>query len=301
MVLFSNYLSDPRPRRAAEILARQGATVDVICLQASADEPRRETVNGVEYLPCAVETPARRQGELHLPVLRLYFRLVAAAGRDVPSGGVTIWFTSTTCRTSWFSARWFPKILGAKVMLDLHDPMPELMLTIFKLPPESFSVRLLKRLEKWSTAFANVVLTVNLASKRIYSSRSCAPEKIRVVMNSPNERRFPVPATVRGIVAMESPAASFTIMYHGSLLQRNGFDLAVKAMETVRKSIPGAQLVVCGERTPFFDSVMDSAAQRGLQGAINYLGDENAGANRRGSSTAATWASSPITATSSRK
>ena len=92
-----------------------------------------------------------------------------------------------------------PKIFGARVILDLHDPMPELMLTIFKLPPESFSVRMLKWLEKWSTGFANVVLTVNLASKRIYSSRSCAPEKIRVVMNSPNEDIFqfrPAPAAL---------------------------------------------------------------------------------------------------------
>ena len=43
-----------------------------------------------------------------------------------------------------------PKLLGAKVVLDLHDPMPELMQTIFKLPEESFSVVVLKRLEKWS-------------------------------------------------------------------------------------------------------------------------------------------------------
>ena len=34
-----------------------------------------------------------------------------------------------------------PKLLGAKIILDLHDPMPELMQTIFKLPEDSFSVR----------------------------------------------------------------------------------------------------------------------------------------------------------------
>ena len=33
-----------------------------------------------------------------------------------------------------------PKLLGAKIILDLHDPMPELMQTIFKLPEDSFSV-----------------------------------------------------------------------------------------------------------------------------------------------------------------
>ena len=81
-------------------------------------------------------------------------------------------------------------MLGAKVILDLHDPMPELMQTIFKLPEESLSVRLLKRLEKWSLGFADLVLTVNLACKKIYSSRSCPPQKIDVVMNSPDDDIF---------------------------------------------------------------------------------------------------------------
>ena len=81
-----------------------------------------------------------------------------------------------------------PKLLGAKVILDLHDPMPELMRTIFNLPEESFSVVMLKRLEKWSIRFADLVLTVNLACRKIYSSRSCQPDKIKVVINSPDER-----------------------------------------------------------------------------------------------------------------
>jgi glycosyltransferase involved in cell wall biosynthesis len=270
VVLFSHYLSDPRPRRSAEILARHGANVEVICLQANDDEPRRETVNGVKIH----RVPLKRQRGGKASYIYQYSAFTFAA---------LVLLTVRSFRRRYhlihvhnmpdvlvFSAL-VPKILGAKVILDLHDPMPELMLTIFKLPPESFSVRMLKRLEKWSTDFANVVLTVNLASKRIYSSRSCVPEKIRVVMNSPNEDvfqfRLPSPTVPNG-----KPGGNFTIMYHGSLLQRNGFDLAVKALETVRKSIPGATLVVCGERTPFFDSVMAFVGQRGLQGAVNYLG-----------------------------
>jgi glycosyltransferase involved in cell wall biosynthesis len=270
VVLFSHYLSDPRPRRAAEVLARHGANVEVICLRANGDEPTNETVNGVKIH----RVPLKRQRGGKASYIYQYAAFTLAA------------FTLLTARS--FRGRYHlvhvhnmpdvlvfsalvPKMLGAKVILDLHDPMPELMLTIFKLSPESFSVRMLKRFEKWSTGFANVVLTVNLASKRIYSSRSCAPEKIRVVMNSPNEDVFqfrpPSPASQDG-----NPGGSFTIMYHGSLLPRNGFDLAVKALQTVKKSIPGATLAVCGERTPFFESVMAAAGQSGLQDAINYLG-----------------------------
>ena len=37
-----------------------------------------------------------------------------------------------------FSAM-IPKLLGAKLILDLHDPMPQLMQTIFKLPEDSLA------------------------------------------------------------------------------------------------------------------------------------------------------------------
>jgi glycosyltransferase involved in cell wall biosynthesis len=270
VVLFSHYLSDPRPRRSAEILARHGAGVEVICLQANGDEPKYETVNGVKIH----RVPLKRQRGGRANYIYQYLAFTLAC---------FVLLTLRSFRRRYhlihvhnmpdilvFSAL-VPKILGARVILDLHDPMPELMLTIFKLPPGSFSVRWLKRLEKWSAGFASVVLTVNLASKRIYSSRSCAPEKIRVVMNSPNEDIFqfrPPSLPARN----GEPGASYKIMYHGSLLKRNGFDLAVEALESVKKSIPGATLVVCGERTPFFESVMASVGERGLAGAVNYLG-----------------------------
>jgi glycosyltransferase involved in cell wall biosynthesis len=168
-----------------------------------------------------------------------------------------------------------PKAFGAKVILDLHDPMPELMQTIFELPAKSFSVRFLKRLEKWSIAFADLVLTVNLACKRIYTSRSCPPQKISVVLNSPEDDifEFQPPASQTG--NGEKPAKPFVILYHGSLVRRNGFDLAVNALEKAIKSIPTARLMVCGERSSFFEEVMASVRKRGLQGDVEYLGVKN--------------------------
>ena len=46
--MFSHYPSDPRPRREAEALMRQGAAVEVICLQNSEAEPCEETFNNVQ-------------------------------------------------------------------------------------------------------------------------------------------------------------------------------------------------------------------------------------------------------------
>src|ERR1700675_490796 len=114
--------------------------------------------------------------------------------------------------------------------------MPELMETIFGSRENSFSVGLLKKFEKWSIGFADVVITCNRAFKRPFSSRSCSPEKITVIMNSPDERIFwrepwQLDPGVR------DGSKSFVIMYHGALEKRHGLDLAVKAMRKVRETI----------------------------------------------------------------
>ncbi len=93
------------------------------------------------------------------------------------------------------------------------------------------SVRIICWLEKWSLARANLVLTVNKACERLFSERGCPVEKIGVVMNSPDEKIFsyreakPSPRARSG-----DPAKPFVVMYHGSLVERNGLDLAVEAL-----------------------------------------------------------------------
>src|SRR5579863_8822658 len=42
ILLYSSYPADPRPRRAAEAMLKEGMSVDMICLQ-DGDEPARET------------------------------------------------------------------------------------------------------------------------------------------------------------------------------------------------------------------------------------------------------------------
>src|SRR2546428_4096033 len=127
-----------------------------------------------------------------------------------------------------------PKAFGAKVILDLHDPMPELMMTIFNLQRDSMLVQVMARLEKWSIAIADVVITVNRACQKLFTSRSCPAEKIRVVMNSPDESIFKFCAPRSESRPPDETKRPFVIMYHGTLVERNGLDLAVEALARVR-------------------------------------------------------------------
>lgn len=271
VLLFSEYPDDPRPRRAAEALAREGVNVDVICLQESPDEPRYETVDGVDVY----RVPLQRRRGSKIGYIFQYGAFILASFlflcRRSLGQRYDLVHVHNMPDVLVFSAL-VPKLLGAKVMLDLHDPMPELMLTIFKLQPQSRMVRLLKLLEKWSTGFADLVLTVNQASKRIYTSRSCAPEKVQIIMNSPDEQVFQYQPVASLAPKKKGSHEPFKFMYHGSIFPRNGLDLAVDALEIARRSIPNAQLVVCGDNNPFLEQVIASAKERGLEKAISYLG-----------------------------
>jgi hypothetical protein len=57
------------------------------------------------------------------------------------------------------------------IVLDLHDPMPELYQTIFRLEQNSAMIRTLEWLEQASIRFAHLVLTPNETFRQLF----CAP------------------------------------------------------------------------------------------------------------------------------
>lgn len=272
VVLYSYYANDPRPRRETEALQQAGMNVDVICLRQDADEPSLEILNGVRVH--RIPLKRRRAGGLTYAIQyasflassffllswwRLGRRYHLVHVHNMPDFLV-------------FSAL-LPKILGARVILDLHDPMPELLVTIFGMKENSLGVRLLKFSEKWSIRFADHVLTVNQACKEIFSARSCAPEKIQVLMNVPDERVF----KYRDCLSYpeRDPARPFVVMYHGSIVERNGLDIAVEALRLLRPTVPNAELWIYGANTPFLNQVMESVKQNGLTDSVRYLGPKS--------------------------
>jgi glycosyltransferase involved in cell wall biosynthesis len=273
VLLFSQFPADPRPRRAAEALAAQGVDIDLICLREDDSEPAHETYGSINVR--RVRLKRQRRGKLGY--VAQYAAFLLASFFHLSWRSLTRRYDLVHVHNMpdvLVFAAIVPKILSAKVILDLHDPMPELMQTIFKLPEQSLSVVMLKQLEKLSIRFADLVLTVNLACKKIYSSRSCQAHKIKVVINSPDDNVFRFRSG--GVCAVSGKNGDrtkpFVILYHGSLVQRNGFDLAVESLEKVKKTIPSVRLRVCGKRTSFFEKVMESARHRGLDRNVDYLG-----------------------------
>lgn len=268
MVVFSPYPADPRPRRAADALVKQGMSVEVLC-EAEGKGPKRETNGNLDI----TRIPIRhiRGGALSYAYQYSSFILITAwilAWRMLRRRYDLVYIHNMP--DILVISGMIPKLFGAKVILDQHDPMPELMRTIFNKEDNSLAVRVIRRLEKWSIARADLVITVNDACKRIFSARSCKIEKIGVVMNSPDELMFPFRAATSYLP--RAKGKPFVMMYHGSLVERNGLELAVDALQKIRDRVPEAELRVYGRSTPYLEQVMSKVHQLGLDERVHYLG-----------------------------
>jgi glycosyltransferase involved in cell wall biosynthesis len=225
IVVHAAFPADPRVRRQADSLVEAGYEVDVLCLreEGEAAEERHGALRIVrlpvrrrfagfaghlaEYLVFTGLAAIRLAGEHR----RRRYRLVEVA--TLPDFLVV--------------AAAAPKMLGVPLLLDLHEDMPAFFDDRFNAPLLRPFKPLVRGVARASAAMADHLLTVHEPLRQLSIARGVAPDKISVVMNSPDERLFdPQWAARRGF--MEDGELR---LVHASNLQRiYGLSVAVEAM-----------------------------------------------------------------------
>jgi len=242
-VVFSHYPGDPRPRREAEALVEAGMSVDILCLRGDG-ERREEVVNGVRVfrLP-AMQT---RSGKIRYLWEYGWFVLLAflRLSRLHLFEAYQVVHIHNMPDVLVFCAL-LPRLGGAKIILDLHDPMPEVYMAKYSVSASHSAIRLLRLLEKWSVSFAHIVLTPNSGFRDLFLSRGCPAQKMHIVMNSPQEKIFHGETEELRRKGWGN-SDKFVIMYHGLISERNGLDTALEAIAQVQREIPDLAFWVYG-------------------------------------------------------
>ncbi len=258
MVVHSHYPADPRVRREAEALLHDGWLVDVVCLRGKG-EPWREVCGGAQVFRLPVNR--HRGGGLAVYLLEylLFFLLAAACvtGLHLRRGYDVVQAHNMPDFLVFVAL--VPRWRGARVVLDIHDLVPELYGLKFGGSRNHPVVWLTSRVERASAAFAHHVITAGEPFRRRLVGRGLPPEKVTVVMNSADPRLFhPLPAEDAG----GCRNGRFRLVYHGGLFARYGLDVAVRAVARLRDEIPGLQLDIYG----------DGEAADGLRRLVEELG-----------------------------
>lgn len=241
MVTHSFYESDNRILRYAETLAARGDEVHVIALRRSPDLPVQEKINGVQ---------------LH--------RIQDRFGKRESSAASFLWpLLRFTWVSSWWLARrgharpfdvihvhnipdflvfatWYAKLRGSKVILDIHDIVPEFFGSKFGARDDSVVVRALRLVERMSAAMADRVILANNLWLDRYCARSASASKCTAIINHVDEQVFrPVPRKRSDSVP--------TVVFPGGLQWHQGLDVAIRAFVPLRQRLHGVRFEIYGD------------------------------------------------------
>ncbi len=256
MVAYTFYEQDNRVRRYAETLAKRGDRVDVVALHMEG-QSAREVIEGVT-------------------VYRIQRRVVNEKGKLTYLAKLLFFFLRSFAFLTWKQlherydlihvhsvpdfevfAALVPKLMGSKIILDIHDLVPEFYLSKFDASSNSATFRLLVAIERMSASFADHVIAANHIWLKRLRERSVKSGNLTVILNFPDTDIFHLRGRNRN-------DHKFIMLYPGTLNYHQGVDISVRAFSQIADKCPEAEFHIYGggDQIEFLKSLI---AERGLQ------------------------------------
>ncbi|MGZ6314663.1 MAG: glycosyltransferase family 4 protein [Candidatus Limnocylindrales bacterium] len=238
MIVHAYYEEDPRVRREAEALVAAGWEVDVFGLRRPG-ETAAAVVEGVNLR----RLPVRRHQGAGLSVYLVEYgaflmRALWAATRAHRFRRYGLVEVHSLPDYLVFSA--LPmKLAGVPVLLDLHEAMPEFFRSRFPRAANPISYRLLRLQERLSIALANEVLTVNEPLAERLTRLGTSPERLTVILNSPDLRLFDPAAHPRRRFMADG---KLRIVYAGALTPTYELDVVLRAVASLARRRPSLRV-----------------------------------------------------------
>lgn len=265
MVVLQDYYSDPRVRRYAEALAEAGAEVDVLCSHCWVPRPSGYYSQiRVHPIPIAHGSSSILGYVWEYSASLLLFSLLM-----IPlhlRRRFHVIHTHNMPDFLIFSAI-LPRLTGARLILDVHDPMPEFFISKFARSPIGFFHRLLQLQEWLSARFAHRVLTANRNFLGNLSRRGTPESKITVVNNIADVKIFDRNKHPRRR-GMEN---RFVLLYAGTIAPRYGLEMPIRAMRDLKQHIPNALLRIVGPQTSHRDQLEALVVELTLSDCVEIL------------------------------
>lgn len=240
MLAYTFYENDGRVMRYAEKLAQAGWDVEAIVLRRD-QQPEQEVINGVRVLRIQ-QRIKNESGKLSYltRILKFLFRSMFEITRRHLNKPYDLIHVHSVPDFEVFAA-FIAKLKGAKIILDIHDIVPEFYAAKFKVQEDSLVFSALKTVERLSASFADHVIIANDLWLDKITTRSITRDKCSSFINYPDLSIFHPGLRTR------NADGKFVILYPGTLNWHQGLDLAVKAVALAQQEAPGIELHIVGE------------------------------------------------------
>ncbi|MCU0609553.1 MAG: glycosyltransferase [Chitinispirillaceae bacterium] len=234
-IAYAFYENDFRVFRYAEALVSPGSRTDAFGVRGPGKKSR-ELINGV--------TVYRIQERVHDKQGGPFDYLIKMGAFFVKSSILCLWnhlryrydvILIHNVPDFFVFIALIPRLLGAKIIFDIHDIMPEFFCQRFGKPLDSRTARALMLLEKSAVGFSDALITGNELWRNKVTKRTNFPkEKCLGMVNYPHMEFFrDMNYTIR--------QQSLRVIYPGHLSHHHGIDIAVRAMPLVVAKVPHAR------------------------------------------------------------
>jgi glycosyltransferase involved in cell wall biosynthesis len=252
-------------RREVETLAKAGFETHIICLNSQKGKmyPSQEIIDGIHVYRIPIVLKKASVTRYVYEYLMFFLRAalkVTQLHLKHPFDVIQV----NTMPDFLVFASLIPKALKSKVVLMMHEPVPELWQTLYHSRPPW----ILKKTEQAALAYADAVLTVTQQLKDVYVSRGANPDKISVILNVPDERLLTLARLPDG---RTSTNGHFTLICHGAVEKRYGHDTMLKAVDLVKSQLPAIRLRILG-RGSYAEKFASQISIMGLGEYVQYLG-----------------------------
>src|SRR5260370_17357599 len=153
----------------------------------------------------------------------------------------------------------------------MHEVTPEFYISKYRIKPDSWLVGLLKFVEKISFNFAHQVININQPIEDLLVSRGLPRSKSTIVLNSVDEEFFNWANAGSDAVAGSDAPPKFVMMYHGTVTDIYGLDIAIEAFGIAHHKMPGAEMWILGKGSDL--SYLEKLARKlGLESKVRFVG-----------------------------
>jgi glycosyltransferase involved in cell wall biosynthesis/peptidoglycan/xylan/chitin deacetylase (PgdA/CDA1 family) len=266
MVAYTYYESDNRLRRYAEALAKRGDQVDIIALDGTYSLQREKHVDGITvYRVQKRDFNERSKWSYAVRLLRFLVRSsIALMGLHRRNRYDVIHIHNMPDFLVF--AAWYPKLTGAKLILDIHDVVPEFFSNKFNSELNSPHVRALKFLERLSASFVDHVIVSNHLWQQRLIERSVSREKCSVFLNSADPGIFSPHSRTRN-------DGRYIVLFPGSFQWHQGLDIAIRAFAEFKRQVPNAEFHLYGGGNSRLESELkELVCQLNLSDSVKFCG-----------------------------
>ena len=238
MLAYTHYSIDSRVRREAEALAARGDQVDMISL---IEEGVGKELNGVRFFPISL---IRYRGSSNLVYMVQYFIFFIIATVRITRLHMKHRYQVIQVHTMpdfMVFATLIPKLMGAKIILDVHDLMPELYASKFRLSLSHPVIRFITWIELISIGFAHQAIAVHVPHRNVLIAHGNPEDKLQILLNVPDLKGLNIESTTRNSVH-----DTFNLLDHGTIAKRHGLEIAIDAVAELKDEIPSIRLSIIG-------------------------------------------------------